>query len=821
MAGRELTSGLMAASEVSRSSNSAAAAPPALSSSRAVGHTGSCVLLILGVGFLLIFSYQSEIHTVVLAHGRAHTYGSLAAIADSSSGGGSVVRKPIKPVRLHPEAKSTRGRGESGGKGELHFSATQRRLESQDTNSSSNVTSASSPPPPKKKNWKDIKVEAYMPLVESVHSNVVSSKFQLVIKVLSVNDYSSLPRCLYSLSKAEYAGDSVDIHIYIDHFEISESDRRRLLLAEEGTQTAEVKPSEDDVVDAKEETEKATPSNSKAERIKRMRGKTTLKSSRASTTRKLEADSSSDNPRPTQLPDRVSTGVDPVKLNDWGQVDQRLDDARKVLNHVEYFQWKHGKKVIHYRTSAAGSQSQWLDAWWPSSDDEFALFVEDDVEVSPLYYRYARALIATYYYQPSQYDRLLYGISLQRPQIVPGKNGQPLKVDDRTRLFKYQMIGTWGQIFFPKPWKEFRQWYDHKKSHDVKPIVDGMVTTDWYYEHGEKIFTPWFVKFAYSRGYFNLYTNFLRDRVLSVTHRGGTPKQNAGCDSVLIWNNGTYDIDLWHMAANWDIKRYDYCFKEVRVGRFANYTSDVGWVLDSTQKNKQILMVSTVGVPEVLVRNWLCSIKKLGIDNYVLVGEDPVLLEDLSRRGHATVRIDNKLNLKESIEKEVSAVSDLLALGYTVWFTRADTIWGGNPISLINTNEVDVIGVERSELNLLFIRSTEKTTQLWGSLKEDLLKVPANVSRAANWERAREKFINSCQGEEGQVQVRKLDRVVFTDGEQLSQPPSLETGQDSADGQVFVFSGLRSSEDWQIKNRLRDLRLLNVDDDLVCSTLTC
>ncbi|CAM6082212.1 unnamed protein product [Calypogeia fissa] len=50
-------------------------------------------------------------------------------------------------VHLHLEAKSTRGRGESQVKGELHFNTTQRRLETQDTNSSSNVTSAASAPP--------------------------------------------------------------------------------------------------------------------------------------------------------------------------------------------------------------------------------------------------------------------------------------------------------------------------------------------------------------------------------------------------------------------------------------------------------------------------------------------------------------------------------------------------------------------------------------------------------------------------------------------------------------------------------------------------
>jgi hypothetical protein len=37
------------------------------------------------------------------------------------------------------------------------------------------------------------------------------------------------------------------------------------------------------------------------------------------------------------------------------------------------------------------------------------------------------------------------------------------------------MVGTWGQLLFPKPWKEFRLWYDEHKSKGIKPILEGMV----------------------------------------------------------------------------------------------------------------------------------------------------------------------------------------------------------------------------------------------------------------------------------------------------------------------------------------------------------
>lgn len=69
-------------------------------------------------------------------------------------------------------------------------------------------------------------------------------------------------------------------------------------------------------------------------------------------------------------------------------LDQRLNLSKEILDFVDGFEWKFGEKFVHYRTSNAGLQAQWLEAWWPSSDHEFAFIVEDDLEVSPLYYRF-------------------------------------------------------------------------------------------------------------------------------------------------------------------------------------------------------------------------------------------------------------------------------------------------------------------------------------------------------------------------------------------------------------------------------------------------
>jgi hypothetical protein len=102
---------------------------------------------------------------------------------------------------------------------------------------------------------------------------------------------------------------------------------------------------------------------------------------------------------------------------------QRISVSHASLKQIDDFNWSHGDKSVHYRVHNVGMQPQWLEAWWPESFNDFAFIVEDDMEVSPLYYRYFKKTVLQYYYEPSQLSPNLYGASLQRQTLVPGKLG--------------------------------------------------------------------------------------------------------------------------------------------------------------------------------------------------------------------------------------------------------------------------------------------------------------------------------------------------------------------------------------------------------------
>ncbi|ESW06746.1 hypothetical protein PHAVU_010G072800 [Phaseolus vulgaris] len=337
--------------------------------------------------------------------------------------------------------------------------------------------------------------------------------------------------------------------------------------------------------------------------------------------------------------------IDHFAYDNASSVDPKLREARRILEFVDAFDWKFGEKVVHYRTGNVGLQAQWLEAWWPTSDHEFAFVVEDDLEVSSLYYEFVKALILNFYYNASNYSPSIFGVSLQRARFVPGKHGNKLQLDDKTRLFLYQLVGTWGQILFPKPWKEFRLWYDENKAKGNRPFLEGMVTTGWYKKMGERIWTPWFIKFIHSRGYFNIYTNLLHERALSVSHRdaGVNYGKTAGPDSKLL-EKRYMDFNILEMQPLSSLKWFDFCFREVHPGKIVTNLEELGLLLHYWQKRDSVFLVNLFGVSDDIARNLLCHFERLNIRNYILMGPPSDSLFDLARRGHPVINVDQFLS---------------------------------------------------------------------------------------------------------------------------------------------------------------------------------
>jgi hypothetical protein len=88
----------------------------------------------------------------------------------------------------------------------------------------------------------------------------------------------------------------------------------------------------------------------------------------------------------------------------------------EIVRYVTEFPWAHGNKIVHARIARGGLISVVVESWFPVASNEYSLLLEDDIEVSPLFYRYIRGALDSFFRAGAPAN--VFGISLYTPRVV-------------------------------------------------------------------------------------------------------------------------------------------------------------------------------------------------------------------------------------------------------------------------------------------------------------------------------------------------------------------------------------------------------------------
>ena len=196
------------------------------------------------------------------------------------------------------------------------------------------------------------------------------------------------------------------------------------------------------------------------------------------------------------------------------------NNQRDTLKIVENWPWKQGKKQLMVRTARQGLLNQIVDSWYPSTPNEFTIFLEDDIEVSPLYFQWILKTVDRYYYRETvSLAENLFGISLYTPRqnemFLPKREFHPaetLSAFPKDQPYLHQLPCSWGALYFPRHWWYYRQYMKHHLgSDDVK--LPSSPTNGWN--------TSWkkfFIELVYIEGWVMLYPNYDEEQSFSTNH---------------------------------------------------------------------------------------------------------------------------------------------------------------------------------------------------------------------------------------------------------------------------------------------------------------
>ena len=131
--------------------------------------------------------------------------------------------------------------------------------------------------------------------------------------------------------------------------------------------------------------------------------------------------------------------------------------SASLETYAREFQWPHGAKSVRRRTRQGGLIVAVSESWYPSSPLDYGCLLEDDIEVSPHYFKWVTKVLLGLGNSP---DPRVVGISLYSPRITETTN--PKSRFDSTSLvsslmgeghaeapYMMQTPCSWGAVYFP------------------------------------------------------------------------------------------------------------------------------------------------------------------------------------------------------------------------------------------------------------------------------------------------------------------------------------------------------------------------------------
>jgi hypothetical protein len=156
------------------------------------------------------------------------------------------------------------------------------------------------------------------------------------------------------------------------------------------------------------------------------------------------------------------------------------NDNQKVYDLAKSFEWQHGNKNVLEKTSHLGLKKHIIECGDLVEKYDSVIILEDDLFVSPYFYKYAERCFEYY-----GKDEKISGISLYSHGLNETANMAFRPIDDDSDVFFLQIPSSWGQGWTKSQWQGFRNWFEKRQfstiteAENVPPNVVKWPESSW------------------------------------------------------------------------------------------------------------------------------------------------------------------------------------------------------------------------------------------------------------------------------------------------------------------------------------------------------
>lgn len=223
------------------------------------------------------------------------------------------------------------------------------------------------------------------------------------------------------------------------------------------------------------------------------------------------------NNRPVSLERLLDSLKSTHYFGDTVQISISMEQTADPTTHrmIRNLDWKHGPVHVRHRIMLGGLMPAIVESWYPSTDHTYGVFLEDDVEVSPLFYAWLKFSLLQYRYTASgrALSKRLFGISLYQPKNVELRPEGRMPFDAHNLFsdlslpynspYLSQVPCSWGAAYFPEAWREFHQYLSLRLSeHSID--ISTTIVPDVRSNRWPRSWKKYFIEMVYLRGYLML-----------------------------------------------------------------------------------------------------------------------------------------------------------------------------------------------------------------------------------------------------------------------------------------------------------------------------
>ena len=210
---------------------------------------------------------------------------------------------------------------------------------------------------------------------------------------------------------------------------------------------------------------------------------------------------------------KVHLDGDVASIDIW--IDRYANDTidEATLAVANTFRKSRNDVTVHIQPRHAGLYGQWINTWRPvKGSKELAFFLEDDIDISPMAYRWLKRAHLKY---GSRND--VVGYSLQDQAVLradeQGAGKSPRSIHGTA--FLHRVPGVWGFAPQPDKWKLFQNWFYFIRLSctDFRPYIErAPLFIQWYKELERRNYTHsmwsiWLIYFTDAMDLFSLHAN--------------------------------------------------------------------------------------------------------------------------------------------------------------------------------------------------------------------------------------------------------------------------------------------------------------------------